>query len=113
MWQVGGVGVLSHGFFVWQLIEALETSSDGPYQLAARVLSFMPVQPCLITAAVRASMEQVHADRAGGRRPSHPPYDLRDGGARDLSALMARRQNPYCMAWHKLGIPGIPRIWGG
>lgn len=22
MWQVGGVGVLSHGFFVWQLIEA-------------------------------------------------------------------------------------------
>lgn len=89
----------------------LETNSDGPHQLAAWVLSFMPVQPCLITAAARASMEQVHADRAGGC-PSHPSNDLR-GGARDLSALMARRQNPYCMAWHKLGKPGIPRIWGG
>lgn len=91
----------------------LETNSgDGPYQLAAWVLSFMPAQPCLITAAVRASMEQVHADRAGGWAPHHIPHDLR-GGARDLSALMTRRQNPYCMAWHKLGILGIPRIWGG
>lgn len=57
-------------------------------------------------------MEQVHADRAGGWAAHHIPHDLR-GGARDLSALMTRRQNPYCMAWHKLGIPGIPRIWGG
>lgn len=51
----------------------LETSSDGPYQLAARVLSFMPVQPCLITAAVRASMEKSMPTGLGAGLPITSP----------------------------------------
>jgi len=97
--------------------EGWETSSTRPGNEQPRALSvgrvgLFPSCPAMPYHGRRPVQHGTSPCRPGWPAPSHPPYDLR-GGARDLSPIMAGRQNPYCMAWHKLWIYRVSPGFGG